>query len=138
MRMIHRNVREFVYASLPGTKAEIAARAGVSDSAVSRWVNRMHNAREVYISDWRKHVGGGPDVPVYSVGNEPDAANRLKKLTKKQIQKRYIAKAREDGRYDKVMARDRSRYWKDRATKQGDPLVSALFGRPSERMKEAA
>lgn len=127
------NFREYVLGAMPGTKSHLVARSGVSLSAVLKWVRIMHAAREIYISGWKKHPRGGPHMPVFSIGNLPDAKCRLKSLTMRQIRLRYEAKAKADGRYDRVQAHSRSRYWLRKAAALGDPMTSALFGAPAAR-----
>ena len=113
---------------MPGTKAHLVARSGVSQSAVLRWVRLMHEAGEIYIAGWERHPRAGAPMAVYAIGRKPDAECKLKTLTKRQIRLRFEAKAKKDGRYDSMQARWRARYWTRKAAAVGDPMVAALFG----------
>jgi hypothetical protein len=122
------NFREYVLGAMPGTKAHLVTRSGVSHAAVLRWVRLLHAAGEIHITSWAPHPRAGAHMAVYAIGNLPDVKCKIKTLTKRQIRRRYEAKAKEDGRWDDVKARDRSRYWVRKAAAVGDSMVSALFG----------
>ncbi|MES2262133.1 MAG: hypothetical protein V4724_26735 [Pseudomonadota bacterium] len=132
------NFREYVLGAMPGTKTHIVTRSGVSQAAVLRWVRKLHEAGEIYISGWRPHPRAGAHMAIYSIGNQPDVKCKIKALTKRQIRLRFEAKAKEDGRYDGIKARWRSRYWTRKAAAVGDPMVSALFGAaPAREVRNA-
>lgn len=131
------NFRQFIINALPGTQTEILNRSGLCRKTVIKWVRQMRANREIHITRWLKHPRSGPDIPVYALGDQKDAPNRLKKLTKKQICARYYAKAKADGRYDNMQAKWRKRHWEEKACREGDPLINALFGTPAERLKAA-
>ena len=113
---------------MPGTKARLVVRSGVSQAAVLRWVRLMHAAHEIYIAGWEPHPRAGAHMAVFALGNLPDVKCKLKTLTKRQIRLRFEKKAKEDGRYDAMQAKWRSKYWIRKAAAVGDPMVSALFG----------
>ena len=122
------NFCEFVLGAMPGTKADIVTKSGVSQAAVLRWIRLLHAERKIYIASWKPHPRAGAAMAVYAVGDLPDAPCTLPHLTKRQIRLRFEAKARKDGRYDAMKARWRSKYWIRKAGAMGDPLVAALFG----------
>ncbi|MGK5040414.1 hypothetical protein ACQ4WQ_08735 [Janthinobacterium sp. GB1R12] len=122
------NFRDFVLGAMPGTKADIVNKSGVSQAAVLRWVRLLHAEHKIYIASWKPHPRAGAAMAVYAVGNLPDAPCTLPCLTKRQIRLRFEAKAKKDGRYDSMKARWRSKYWIRKAGAVGDPLVAALFG----------
>ena len=124
------NFREFVLGAMPGTKADIVIKSGVSQAAVLRWVRLLHAERRIYIASWKPHPRAGAAMAVYAVGNLPDVPCILPRLTKRQIRLRFEAKAKKDGRYDSMKARWRNKYWIRKAGALGDPLVAALFGTP--------
>lgn len=130
------NFREYVLGAMPGTKTHLVARSGVSQAAVLRWVRVLHAAGEIHIADWAPHPRAGAHMAVYALGNLPDVKCKLKTLTKKQIRTRFDKKAKEDGRYDAMKAKWRSKYWIRKAAAVGDPMVSALFG--AARAQEAS
>ena len=129
------NFREFVLGAMPGTKADIVIKSGVSQAAVLRWIRLLHAERKIYIAAWKPHPRAGAAMAVYAVGNLPDAPCKLQHLSKRQIRLRFEAKAKKDGRYDSMKARWRSKYWIRKAGAVGDPLVTALFG--AARSQEA-
>ncbi|OEZ50321.1 hypothetical protein JAB1_14360 [Janthinobacterium sp. MP5059B] len=129
------NFSEFVLGAMPGTKADIVTKSGVSQAAVLRWVRLLHADRKIHIAGWRPHPRAGAAMAVYAVGNLPDAPCKLQHLSKRQIRLRFEAKAKKDGRYDSMKARWRSKYWIRKAGAVGDPLVVALFG--TARVQEA-
>lgn len=126
--MTRANFSEFVLGAMPGTKADIVIKSGVSQAAVLRWIRLLHADRKIYIADWKPHPRAGAAMAVYAVGDLPDAPCKLKHLTKRQIRLRFEAKAKQDGRWDSMKARWRSKYWIRKARAVGDPLVAALFG----------
>ena len=129
------NFCEFVLGAMPGTKADIVTKSGVSQAAVLRWIRLLHAERKIYIASWKPHPRAGAAMAEYAVGNLPDAPCTLQRLTKRQIRLRFEAKAKQDGRWDSMKARWRSKYWIRKAGAVGDPLVAALFG--AARAQEA-
>ena len=126
--MTRANFSEFVLGAMPGTKAEIVIKSGVSQAAVLRWVRLLHAGRKIYIASWKPHPRAGAAMAVYAVGDLPDAPCQLKHLTKRQVRLRFEATAKQDGCWDSMKARWRSKYWIRKAGAMGDPLVAALFG----------
>jgi alpha-beta hydrolase superfamily lysophospholipase len=124
--MTRMNLHSFVVESLPGTRPEIVARSGVSRTGVVNWLNKMHSAGEVRICNWKAHPRSGPAMPVYALGAGEDAICRIKKLTKKERRLRYEAKAKKDGRFDTIIARQRQRHWVKKATKTPSTWFAAL------------
>ena len=122
------NFREFVLGAMPGTKADIVIKSGVSQATVLRWIRLLHADRKIYIASWKPHPRAGAAMAVYAVGDLPDAPCKLLHLSKRQIRLRFEAKAKQDGRWDSMKARWRSKYWIRKAGAVGDPLVAALFG----------
>ena len=129
------NFRDFVLGAMPGTKADIVIKSGVSQAAVLRWIRLLHTERKIYIASWKPHPRAGAAMAVYAVGDLLDEPCTLPRLTKRQIRLRFEAKAKKDGRYDSMKARWRSKYWIRKASAVGDPLVAALFG--AARAQEA-
>ena len=126
--MTRANFSEFVLGAMPGTKAEIVSKSGVSQASVLKWVGQLHADRKICIAGWKPHPRAGAGMVVYAVGDLQDVPCKLKHLTKRQIRLRFEAKAKLDGRWDRMQARWRSKYWIRKARAVGDPLVAALFG----------
>lgn len=71
-------IREYILAAMPGTQAQIMAKCGGSQAAVSRWVQHLRDCGEARIGAWETphgqhskaiyHAGAGGDVlpPVVS------------------------------------------------------------------------
>lgn len=97
--MTRANFSEFVLVAMPGTKAKIVVKSGVSRAAVLRCVRELHAARKIYIAGWKPHPRTGAAIAVDAVGDLPDAPCKLKYLTKRQVRLRFEAKAKQDGRY---------------------------------------
>lgn len=92
---------------------------------VGRYLQQLHAAGAIYISDWavRTH-GRATRLAVYKLGNKPDAP-RPANLTPQQRQAKYKARLRADAElFDKHKALDRAR--KRRVVR--DPFVAAFFG----------
>ncbi|MES2319983.1 MAG: hypothetical protein V4631_21085 [Pseudomonadota bacterium] len=87
----------------------------------------MHAAKEIRICAWRRHPRAGAAMAVYALGTGPDVTCKLRHLTKTEIRARYEAKAKEDGRYDVVRARQRNRYWVRKAAQAPQTWASALL-----------
>lgn len=128
--MTRRNFREYVLGALPGTKAHLEKRSGVSRAAVLKWVRLMHAAHEIYIADWLPHPVHGPAMAVYALGSLPDVPCNLKNLTQQQRNQRHTKKLKAEGGWDARLSKWRSAYWRKKAATQRDPLVAAMFGAP--------
>lgn len=128
--MTRPNLQTYVVESLPGTRPEIVTRSGVSRSGVVSWIKKMHDAGEVRIIGWKAHPRSSPAMPVYALGSGEDAVCRIKKLTKKQRRLRYEAKAKKDGRFDLVLARQRARHWVEKAAKKTPQSWLSALGAP--------
>lgn len=127
--MKHRanTVRETVLAALPATQAEIHAKTGVSQAAVSRWLTYLRACSDAHIGAWRRPVAG-PAVAVYHPGAGADVVCTLKRYTQKDRDRRSRAVRRKNGDWEDRKAAERSRYWRDKPV-QRDALTAALFGR---------
>lgn len=119
--------RETVLAALPGTQAEIHAKTGVSQAAISRWLTYLRACGDARIGDWKRPTMG-PVMAVYYAGPGPDVVCSIKPMTQKDRDRRSRAVRRKNGDWEDRKASERSRYWRDKPV-QRDPLTAALFGR---------
>ncbi len=129
--MPRRDYRALVLAAMPGTSTELMDKTGLSRTTVWRWSNDLHAAGECHISAWTRVEGGGPFMPTYSPGPGKDVRCFLKAYTEMQKSRRFRARARRDGRWEDIQARQRAKYWADKA--QPDPLVALFFGMGAAR-----
>lgn len=120
--------REIVLAALPATQAEIRAKTGVSQAAVSRWLTYLRACSDAHIGGWTTSRKGGPPQSVYHSGAGADVVCTIKPLTPKQLNRRSRALRRKTGEWEDRKAADRARYWRNKPAKR-DPLTAALFGR---------
>lgn len=70
-----------ILAALPAEQSDVAVATGLSVATVSRWIARMHKAREIRIGSWRRHPTGGDPIPTYVKGEGEDAPCRLVPMT---------------------------------------------------------
>ncbi|MGK5004554.1 hypothetical protein [Janthinobacterium sp. LB2P70] len=71
------NFREFVLGAMPGTKADIVIKSGVSQAAVLRWIRLLHADRKICIASWKPHPRAGATMAVYAVGKGNRKGRRL-------------------------------------------------------------
>ena len=111
----------------PHTRVQLQQALELCEAVVWRWVKLLHDARQIHVDEWCRPKGCRRYVPVYALGDGPDAPKPEGK-TKAQEDRDYRARRRKDpARMADERARKRRRYW---ATKPAfrDPLTAALFG----------
>lgn len=116
--------RAVVFAALPATQAQIREKTGLGAGTVCRWIKALHEDGEIHIGVWIRT--GGKWAAFYHPGAGKDEPAPTPK-TKAERSRKYIRKAKETGRYEVMLAKERARYWKKKGIKR-DPLVAALFG----------
>ncbi len=121
------NYMDAVLAALPATPSEIVNKACLSNSCVLKWLRILHKCKWIYIARWKKHPRAGPAMPVYAVGCKSDAPCEFERMTKRETRLRYEAKAKADGRYDKVRAMWRAKWWKKKAASVPNTWLGALM-----------
>ena len=57
--MTRANFSEFVLDAMPGAKADIVIKSGVSQAVVLRWVRLLHAGGKIYIANWKPHPRAG-------------------------------------------------------------------------------
>jgi hypothetical protein len=127
-----RNSGPAVLAAMPGTRAQIEAKTGLSTGAVQKRLLQLRRDDRAHIGAWERApegVHGSHWIPVYHAGPGPDVPCRFKARTRKQIMAAFFKRARESGAIDTINAKKRARYWEAKAATRGDPMVAALFGR---------
>jgi len=124
-----RRYREVVRDALPATARDIHNQTGLSRVTIWRWLTDLHRAGEIHIARWV--AGGTPGVwlPEYVPGSGRDAAKPAPKGNAHAVTK-YRRRARQDGRWEEYLRRERAKYWARRKV-QADPLLVAL-ARPAE------
>lgn len=123
-----RRYRQIVFDALPGSVVDVSIRTGISRSSVFRWLRDLHAAGEVHVGDWRRGVNGGVVARVYHAGPGTDVRCRIKRYTEAEKSKRYRKRALQTGVWARRLARQRAKYWAERALVRRDPLAAALFG----------
>jgi hypothetical protein len=128
--MKHRDntVRAVVLAALPATQADIHAKTGVSQAAISRWITYLRACGDAHIGSWRERASKfGLPMAVYHPGPGLNVACDIKPMTQKQRDRRSRAVRRKTGDWVDRQARERSRYWAAKPARR-DSLTAALFG----------
>jgi hypothetical protein len=76
-----------VLAALPATQAEICAKTGVSQAAVSRWVAYLRECADAHIGGWKLSTNQGPAQAIYQRGAGADVhcSQGVPKLRRKAI-----------------------------------------------------
>lgn len=124
-----RAARARILAAMPGTQAEIRAAAAVSQATASRWCTHLLDCAECHIGGWLPNPSptGGPPMAIYHAGPGANVACPFKPLTQRERDRRSRRARRRSGAWEDVKARERARYWADKAPAR-DPLTAALFG----------
>lgn len=120
-----------VLAALPGTRAQLQAKTGLTEHTVQKHLRRLRLDQQAHIGGWVRApegVYGCHWIAVYHAGPGPDAPCRFKPKTRKQINEAFARRARESGQIDTIHAAKRARYWSRKAQQRRDPLLAALFG----------
>jgi len=103
-----------VLAALPATQAEICAKTGVSQAAVSRWVAYLRDCADAHIGSWQLSTNQGPAQAIYHPGAGADVLCTA--LTPRQL-----------ARNARPPRQPIDRSWMQQAPRR-DALMSALFG----------
>lgn len=128
--MKHRanTVRAVVLAALPATQAEIHAKTGVSQAAISRWLTYLRACADAHIGGWTRSPNcPGIIMAIYHPGPGADVVCRLKPMTQRDRDRRSRATRRKSGDWEDRKAAERARYWAAKQPRR-DPLTAALFG----------
>lgn len=118
-----------VLACLPATQAEIHAKTGVSQAAVSRWLTYLRECGDAHIGGWRRNPDYRAVVrAIYHPGPGADVVCTIRPMS--QIERDRLSRKtrRANGDWEDRKAAERARYWRDKPVKR-DALTAALFGR---------
>jgi len=94
--MVRDRYRTIVRDALPGTRKEVHEKCGLPKMTIFHWIKRMKEDGEIHISGWKRRIRGAP-IPVYALGNKPDAVCDLKPLGNAAASAKYIEKLRKEG-----------------------------------------
>ena len=72
------------------TANELARDTGLHKQTVYQYTRELHKVKAVYIADWEKDTLGRDAMPIFMIGNKPDAKRAA--MTKAQIAKNYRAR----------------------------------------------
>lgn len=129
--------KQLILASMPGCQITLRERTGLRQSTISRLVRELHDERKCHIGSW-KSAKRGRRMARYKAGPGKDAVDNFIPLSSTEINARYKAKLARSGRLEQAMERWAANSRAAKARRKGDPLVNALFGKPADRLKEAA
>lgn len=128
------HTKRLVLSAMPGRAQAIVHKLGMTTSSVSRMLQQLHADEQCHITGWYRPAKGAP-LPIFTAGPGKDKPCRIKSFTGAEKSRRYVAKLKKSGEWDRRASKVRSYYWKNKAASQGDTLVSALFGRASSKQK---
>jgi predicted ArsR family transcriptional regulator len=72
------------------TAGELAEETGLHKHTVYEYTRELHKVKAVHIADWEKDILGRECMPIFMIGNKPDAKRAT--MTKAQIAKNYRAR----------------------------------------------
>lgn len=139
-------IEKSVLDAMPGTYMDIIEKTKMSMTTVKKIVYMLRKSvredgtkERCFIRSWRRPKQG-KYLPVYQAGPGKDVACKFKPKTRQERNLVYIAKLRRLGKLDEHRELDYSRRRAKRAERstirQGDPLLNALFGAPSQRKQK--
>ncbi len=126
--MTHNKHRAAVLAALPGNCNHVAEVTGFGRTTIWRWLTDLHTNGEAHVDSWSRSDSGGPFIPCYTPGSGVDAICKIKPMSEAQKARRHRKKAKRDGSWEDRLAKQRAKYWANKAKTRRDPLVAALFG----------
>lgn len=130
-------LHKLILDAMPGSMSKVSAQSGIAAATVMLHIHRMHAKRECHIAGWSR-AKFGPPVARYAAGEGDDRPCRIKAFEPKENYERFMKKAHKSGKITRIRERWCELAQARNRRKNGDQLVNALFGKPAERMKEAA
>lgn len=138
--------QQALLAAMPGTLPQLAAATGLHVNTVSRFLKAMRGEPDAagfysaaHIRSWRRPHKGA-HMPVYERGRGRDAVDKFVPRTRSERHQRLVAKLERLGKIGEYRARDAQRRQERRKAQRrlmdGDPLVNAIFGTPTDRRKK--
>lgn len=118
--MTKRNAnRQRVFDSLPGTSAQIAAKLGLGNVTVWRWLCNLVKAEEAFIYRYANVENGGTKEAHYKAGKVP--ANfkpwKTKNKTDERKSREYRQRKRASGDWEDAKLKNRQKYYLQRSPK---------------------
>lgn len=114
------SLRDKVIAALPGMRAQIAKKAGVSTATVGKWLAILREEKVVRVREWRRSKNGAKR-PVFELGSAPDA-KPPRTLTNAQSCARF--RRRNPERQAEIKA---LHYRRSKVRERGHGFFAALF-----------
>lgn len=148
--------------ALPGGFESLCKKAKLSARTIRQNLTLLHATGEIRIIRWERHSITLRPMPIYAKGSGPDAVCNMRRLTRAELQLRADAKKERlaletrdsklkafDEKYGIVVhdreidsdgwgttkARTEALAHADAASKNGDPMILALFGGKSKSKK---
>lgn len=113
---------------LPATYAQVVEKTDMDLQSARRTIREMRRLGLCHIGDWQRAIVRGKFSPIIHAGPGEDVKCELVALTDLEYSRNYRARVKGTDAGDRRLAKDRNRYWKNKAITVGDPLVFALFG----------
>ena len=115
--------RDAVLAAMPGTLTEIHSKCSVVRSSVVRMLRILRDSNDCHVTAWKRSVGRGPIMAVYTAGPGADK-KPLRQLLCKVYAVRYAKRNPEMIALNQ--ASKRAKYWADKARTKPQSWLSAL------------
>lgn len=121
-------LKQKVIDALPGTMPGLVKRTGgMSEAGIRRWLRILRGEERAHIKRWNRTVSSFS--PFWVLGAGKDA-----KLPQRHSQAVYSRRWRQKRDLEKIeiaAVREQARANADRVAQNRDPLVAALFGKPT-------
>ena len=118
-RQSHRVLRALM--TKPMTRIELVDHTGLEYHKLKFRIDRLHMAKEVYISGWQRRELGGRWMPIYAAGEGIDAVCKLQRKPKAQLDKEYIKRLKKSGEIEHYRARRSVRLYAKKVVKKAIP-----------------
>lgn len=123
------DLRAEVLAALPGTRAQLAKKAGVSTSTVGKWLAILRTEEAVHVGRWYRSKHGAKR-PVFVLGPGQDAKEPAT-LTNAENARRYNERHPERRLAIRLKYEGKIRY--ERSKRKSTTWFAALVFQPSQR-----
>jgi hypothetical protein len=122
-----------IIAAMPNTAPAIIRKTGLIATTVRERLSALNDAGRSHIRRW-KPAKQGPAIPVHYAGYGINVECNIKPRTKQDRYRRWVTKMTRTGKIIEIKERRKQqRAYRNLRRREGDPLVNALFGAPSER-----
>lgn len=120
------HIRKLILAAMPGSVHDIASEIGMPTTSTLRMINGLRSEGLCHLSRWVRN-DRLVAVATYRAGPGVDAANKLPKMSRKEINDRFNKRIKGTDKHDERKARQRSAHWEKKAVAKPHTWASALF-----------